>query len=259
MQHRTRQRPRAAITTATAVMTGALGLVVLTAGPAQAAPTATTATIDAPATVTVGDDFDVDVTIPATADVFAYEITLDADEATVAYQDGSVTGPDGGFDSVTRDGDELTIVHTRLGTSPAIGGDLASSIGLTATSVGTVDLAVTSITLLDEDGAATTLDAPAATDITIEAAATTAPTDPATPGTPGGDPTNGAGAGGGTGTGGTVTDADAVSGASRPAAGQLAWTGAEVAPWIAASLALLLAGGGVLVARTRARRNGVTR
>jgi hypothetical protein len=125
MQHRPRLRPRATIVSSTLVAAGAFGLAVLTAAPAQAAPTAATAAIDAPATVTIGTAFDVELTIPDTADVYAYEITLEAD--SVQYRDDSVTGPDGGFDSVEQDGDALTIVHTRLGTSPALDGDLATS------------------------------------------------------------------------------------------------------------------------------------
>lgn len=262
MQHRPRLRPRATIVSSTLVAAGAFGLAVLTAAPAQAAPTATTATIDAPATVTVGTAFDVDLTIPDTADVYAYEITLEAD--SVQYRDDSVTGPDGGFDSVEQDGDALTIVHTRLGTSPALDGDLATSISLTPTAVGSVDLDVTSITLVGSDGTSTTLDDPASTTVVVAAAATTAPTAPPTPGatTPPGD-------GGGTGAPGdpTAPGADPTDGATagagaggddRPTGGDLAWTGADVAPWIAASIALLAAGGTLITLRARRARRDRT-
>jgi LPXTG-motif cell wall-anchored protein len=46
-----------------------------------------------------------------------------------------------------------------------------------------------------------------------------------------------------------VTDTSAA-----PAGGALAWTGADLAPWVAASVALLLAGAGLVVARRRASR-----
>lgn len=262
MQHRPRLRSRATIVSSTLVVAGAFSLAVLTAAPAQAAPTATTATIDAPASATVGTAFDVDLSIPDTADVYAYEITLDAD--SLHYRDGSVTGPDGGFDSVDQDGDTLTIVHTRLGTSPALDGDLATSIALTPTAVGSVDLAVTRVTLIVTDGTSTTLDDPASTTVAVAAAATASPSatpspgattqpgtgggGPATPGTPtgpGADPADG-------------TTAVAAVGDDRPTGGDLAWTGADLAPWIAASIALLAAGGTLITLRARRARRDRT-
>jgi hypothetical protein len=267
MQHRLRLRPRATIVSLTLVAAGAIGLAALTAAPAQAAPTATTATIDAPTTATVGTAFDVDLTIPATTDVYAYEITLDADADSVAYVDDSVTGPDGGFDSVEQDGDALTVVHTRLGTSPALSGDLAASIGLTPTAPGSVDLAVTSITLVGSDGTSTTLTDPASTSISIAAAATATPTPtPTAAPTPGAtataDPGTGAGDPDPTATAGPSDPSDPTNGATavaaaggdRPTGGELASTGADVAPWIAASLALLAAGGTLITLRARRAR-----
>ncbi|MFK4483895.1 hypothetical protein [Curtobacterium sp. AB7] len=261
MQHRLRLRPRATIVSSTLAAAGAIGLAALTASPAHAALTATTATIDAPSTATVATAFDVDLTIPATTDVYAYEITLDADADSLAYVDDSVTGPDGGFDSVEQDGDALTIVHTRLGTSPALSGDLAASIGLTPTAAGSADLAVTSITLVGSDGTSTTLTDPASTTISIAAAATATPTPTgtATP-TPGATATADPGAGAGDPDPTTTSDptsgatAVAAAGGDRPTGGALAWTGADVAPWIAASLALLAAGGTLITLRARRAR-----
>jgi len=254
MQHRPRLRPRATIVSTTIVAAGAIGLAVLTASPAQAAPTASTASLEAPATATVGTPFDVDLTIPETADVYAYEITLDLDTST--YRDGSLTGPDGGFDSAEQDGDVLTIVHTRLGTSPALDGDIETSVSLAPTALGSVDLAVTTITLVDDAGATTVLTDPAAATVTVAAAPTTTPspttaptpgaTDPAGPGT---DPTDA------TPSDPTAGAVPAASGGGTPAGGALAWTGADVAPWIAASLALLAAGGTLITLRARRARS----
>ncbi len=265
MQHRTRLRPRATIVSSTLVAAGAIGLAALTASPALAAPTASTATIDAPASATVGTAFDVDLTIPATEDVYAYEITLDADADLVRYQDGSVTGPDGGFDSVEQDGDTLTILHTRLGTSPALDGDLAASVTLEPTAAGSADLSVTRITLVDPDGGTTTLTDPASTTVTIAAAPTAGPAPTSAPTAPA-QPTPSASAqpGDGDGDGDDPSDpSDPTSGATavpaggadeRPTGGELAWTGADVAPWIAASLALLAAGGTLITLRARRAR-----
>ncbi|PYY35476.1 cohesin domain-containing protein [Curtobacterium sp. MCBD17_030] len=287
MQHRTRLRsrtttprtttprtttprtttPRTAAFRTAVIAVGGLGLAVLAASPASAAPVATTATITAPAAVTVGDTLEVDLTLPATTDVFAYQIDLAADADSLEVVDGSVTGPDGGFDSVEQDGDTISLLHTRLGTSPAISGDLAASVELTATSPATVDLAVTRVTVVASDGSTTTLTDPASTTVTIAAAPTPAPTPTPTPtATPTGVPTATpsatpiAGGTDGTGTGtdaGTGTD-PVGSTSGRPAGGALAFTGSDLAPWIAASAALLLAGAGLVLARRRARRPAST-
>lgn len=263
MQHRTRLRSRPTtlltISLRTAVITaGGVGLAVLAASPAAAAPVATTATISAPATVPVGDTIDVALTLPDTTDVFAYEIDIAADADAVEVVDGSATGPDGGFDSVEQDGDTVTLLHTRLGTSPALSGDLAASVELTATSPATVDLAVTSVTLVATDGSTTTLTDPASTTVTIAAVPTPSPTPTAgAPSTPTATPSTApGGTGGGPGTGtGTSGAVDPVTDTSAaPAGGALAWTGADLAAWVAASVALLLAGAGLVVARRRASR-----
>ncbi|PZE86486.1 cohesin domain-containing protein [Curtobacterium sp. MCBD17_032] len=267
MQHRTRLRSRTttrptttsrlATTIRTAVIaTGGVGLALLTVSPAAAAPVATTATITAPATATVGDSIEVALTLPATSDVFAYQIDVAADADAVQVVDGSATGPDGGFDALEQDGDTVSLLHTRLGTSPAVSGDLAASFDLTATSPATVDLAITSVTLVAADGSTTTLTDPASTTVRIAAVPTPSPTPTTGPtGAPTADPTaapGGTGGGSGSGTGGSVDPVTDTSPA--PAGGALAWTGADLAPWIAVSVALLLAGGGLVVARRRASR-----
>jgi|GEM_PF-794758 len=261
MQHRSRLRPRAAIVSSTIAAAGAIGLAVLSAAPAQAAPTATSVSIDAPATATVGTPVDVTVALRATTDVHAYEITLDTDGSTLV--DGSVSGPAGGFDTAQQDGDVVTLLHTRLGTSPSLDGDLEAAVVLTPTAVGSADLRVTSVTLVDDDGATTVLTDPASTAVTVTAAATAAPTPGATstpePGTDPGDPTDPTdptdpGDPAATTTPSTDATSVAAPGGDRPAGGALAWTGADVAPWIAASLALLAAGGTLITVRARRAR-----
>jgi hypothetical protein len=262
MQHRPQSRmrvapARTAFLRAAVVIGGGLGLVALTAAPASAAPTAVTATITAPATATVGDTLDVAVTVPATADVYGYQVDLTADADVLAVVDGSVTGPEGGFDAVRRTGDTVTLLHTRLGTSPALSGDLTASVDLRATVPGDIDLAVTRVTLVAADGSTTVLTDPASTRVTVAAVPTPTPTATAapTPGTtPGTDPTSVPGTGNGAGGSGSGTDADSAGTASRtPAGGALAFTGADLAPWLATSAALLALGGGIVLARRRAR------
>ncbi len=246
MQHRTLRCPRAAIVPAT-IVAGVTVLTVLAATPAAAAPTATTVRIAAPSSATIGEPFDLDVTIPATTDVYAYEITIDTDEDALAVVDGSVSGPDGGFDRVEQDADSITIVHSRLGTSPALSGDLATSLTLTPTAAGDTDLAVASVVLVGSDGSSTTLTDPASTTVSVAAVPTPAPTVAPNP-TPSTStaPTPGS----------TVTAVPAGAGGApvRPAGGALAWTGADVAPWAAASLALLALGTTLVTLRARRAR-----
>lgn len=258
MQHRTLRCPRAAIVSTT-IVAGVIGLTVLAAAPATAAPTASAVRIGAPSSATVGEPFDLDVTIPSTTDVYAYEITIDADQDAVTVVDGSVTGPDGGFDRVEQDADAITIVHSRLGTSPALSDDLATSVTLTPTTPGDTDLAVSSVVLVGSDGSSTTLTDPAATTVRIaavlapEPTATPDPTDAPAP-TAAPDPAPSASA---TSTPSSTAIAVPASGggdAARPAGGALAWTGADVAPWAAASLALLALGTTLITLRTRRAR-----
>jgi hypothetical protein len=260
MQNRPQPRPgaaptRAALARAAVVIGAGLGLVALTAAPAAAAPGAAAPTITAPATATVGGTFDVAVTIPSASDVYAYQVDITADADVLAVVDGSVTGPSGGFDSVRRTGDTLTLLHTRLGTSPALSGDLTSSVAVTATAPGDVDLTVTRVTLVAADGSTTARTDPASTRVSVAAAPTATPTPAPTTGpgtTPGDGPTSGAGTG--SGAGGTGTDADPAGRASRtPAGGALAFTGADPAPWIGTSAVLLLGGAALVIARRRAR------
>uniref|UniRef100_A0A942SZN2 Cohesin domain-containing protein n=1 Tax=Neobacillus citreus TaxID=2833578 RepID=A0A942SZN2_9BACI len=262
MQHLPRPRPRAAsIAPAALVVAGSIGLAVLTAVPAQAAPTATTVSISTPTSVTVGSPVDVDVTIPDTADVYAYDVTLAVDGDLVAYRDGSVTGPDGGHDAVrTGDGgDTLHVLHTRLGSSPALDGDLAASVTLDTLAAGTTEVTVTSVEFVGSDGSTTTLTDPASTSVTIAAVATPTPSPTAAVPGPGADPSGPATAEpSDPATAIAVGDADDASGASRPTGDALAWTGADVLPWAAVALALLVAGTTLITVRARRARREQT-
>lgn len=235
---------------AVVVSAGALGVVV-SAAPAAAAPVTPTAGISAPTSASVGDALPVVVTMPGTADVYSYQIDIAADPSVVTVADRSVHGPDGGFGDVRRDGDIVTLLHTRLGTSPPLAGDLTASVELIATGVGSADLAISRITTVGADGSTTTLTDPASTRVTVGAAPTAAPTAPVPTAPPTAPPT----ARPGTGPGGTGPDADTARTASRTSAGgALAWTGADLLPGVATVAGLLLSGGALVVARRRARR-----
>ncbi|TAJ48924.1 MAG: hypothetical protein EPO52_06050 [Herbiconiux sp.] len=166
-----------------AVLAGglAVGLSLLGgAGAAVAAPAATSVTLTATPDVAPGAVVDVAVGLVATSDVFAYEIELQFDPALLAYVPDSVTGPDGGFISATTAPGSMTLLQTRLGTSPALSGDLAATAQFTSLAPG--DAVITaSVTLVDGDGATTVLADEPTAPVTITAPPVTEPEPTAEP------------------------------------------------------------------------------
>ena len=164
-----------------------LGLTVLAASPASAEPTVTSTTLTATPSVTVGDAVTVDLGLAGTTGVYAYEVTLTFDPELLTYAPGTETGPAGGFDTIETGDGTLTLVHSRLGTSPSLTGDLTAAVGLTAVDDGDATVSA-AVTLVDSDGTSTqTSPAPAAVEI---AAVAVEPTPGPTPEpTPTPDPT----------------------------------------------------------------------
>ncbi|MCS5720275.1 cohesin domain-containing protein [Herbiconiux sp. CPCC 205763] len=178
----------------TAVLTGAvaLGLTLLGASPALAAPTTASVALTATPSVSVGDTVDVGIGLLGAADVYAYEVTLSYDPALFSYVADSATAPAGGYDTVKESAGSVTLVHSRLGTSPSLGGDVAASLQLTALAGGTAPAALTaaSVTLVDPAGETTTLTDVATAAVAIAPLATETPTptpSPTATTTPGGD------------------------------------------------------------------------
>lgn len=164
-----------------------LGLTVLAASPASAEPTVTSTTLTATPSVTVGDAVTVDLGLAGTTGVYAYEVTLTFDPELLAYTPGTETGPAGGFDTIETGDGTLTLVHSRLGTSPSLSGDLTAALGLTAVDAGDATVSA-AVTLVDSDGTSTqTSPAPATVEIAAVAVEPTpGPTPEPTPTT---DPT----------------------------------------------------------------------
>jgi hypothetical protein len=229
LTHRSRLR--------TAVTAGALtlGLALSVASPASAAPSAASVTVAATPGVTVGQTVDVAVSVLGSVDAFSYAVTVDFDPALLAYVDGSASaGPSGGFDSVSSTAGSVTVVHTRLGTSPALAGDLPVTLRLTALGAGDTGLAA-SVTLVDPLGATTDLPDAATARVAIAALpmaqppVTSAPAADATP------PRN-----------------SAPVAVRRNADGSLALTGLDAGMLLGlAGLGLAAIGAGVVVARRR--------
>jgi hypothetical protein len=229
----------------TAVLSGvvALGLSLLGAGPALAAPSTASVSLTATPEVTVGETVDVGIGLLGTADIYAYEVTVSYDPALFSYVDGSATAPAGGFDTVKQADGEVTLVHSRLGTSPALSGDLAATLQLTAIGSGTGSsgLSAASVTLVDPAGETTTLTDAATAAVTIAPLATATPTPTPTP-----SPTA-------TTTPGTGTDPASTGTAGSSTAG-LAATGFGIGALLLVAAAAVAAG--VLLVIRRRRTEG---
>lgn len=116
----------------------ALGLAVMTAGPASAAPAPSITVTSTPATPTVGDAVNVTADVANATDVYSYAITFTFDPAIFRYTVNSASdGPTGGFDSVVPGTGTVTLVHTRLGTSPSLSQDLPATLSFTTIGTGT--------------------------------------------------------------------------------------------------------------------------
>jgi len=168
----------------------ALGLSMVVASPALAAPTATV-TITATPEVEAGGVVDASVALAGTVDAYSYAITITFDPALLDYVDGSASeGPAGGFDNVEEGSGSVTMLHSRLGTSPALEGDLAASLQFTSLAAGDATL-TTSVTLVDTALATTVLADAATAPVTITAVPVeTTPPTATTPPTSGGDTTS---------------------------------------------------------------------
>lgn len=229
---------------AAAALGTALALTLGVAAPAASAPLPDPPiTITAPAEVTVGDPVVVDIAARDVVDLFAFELTLVIDPALVSFDPSSVVGPEGGFTTASIDGDVVTIIHTRLGTSPGLAGDLSlATLTFTALAAGNAPFAVAALTSLDSSAEPTTASDVASASTTVLApVAEPTPTPPTTPApTPTASP--------------DLADSGDVSGVGGD---PLATTGADrdaLIALIALAAALLVAGTAAAIVAVRRRR-----
>jgi hypothetical protein len=160
----------------------AVGFTMVGAGSALAAPAPTITITTTTESAEVGEAVDVAVEVADTTDVFSYAITLTFDPAIFEYTDDSATaGPTGGFDTVVPGDGSVTLVHSRLGTSPTIGGTLPASLSFTTIGSGT-GLITASVTLIDSTGTSSVAVLPAVSEpIVVTAVPVPEPTATATP------------------------------------------------------------------------------
>ncbi|MCI0157644.1 cohesin domain-containing protein [Leifsonia shinshuensis] len=222
-----------------------LGLALSAAVPAIAAPAKSSATVSAPASVTEGDTFDVTVTLHGAVDVYGFEAVVAFDPAVAAYVDGSAVAPAGGFDSVHTGTGTVDLASTRLGTSPALSGDVAFTLRFSAVAAGSTAFSLSALSLVDAASTVTasTNDASSPA-VTVEPAVVTTPTPTPTAST---DPAGG------------TDPADGAGSTAATSADDLASTGSDVLPFALAALALLVVGAAAVLVVVRRRRTGDAR
>ncbi len=237
------RRSAAALVSALAVFGGALA-----ASPAvAAAPPAAEIVLTVAPVATEGETITVVASASDAVDLYAYDLVLAYDPALLAVVEGSASGPDGGFTAATTRTGEVTVSHTRRGTSPGLAGSMElGSVDFTVLDGGTATIALPRAVLVSaaNESAVQTDAASAAIELTALAEPPVG-TDPGTD--PGADP------GASPVTGPESADSGSGSSSSDP----LAATGADVTPWLisGAVAAVLVAVGALLVFR---RRSAVT-
>jgi hypothetical protein len=238
-----------------------VGLAAGAAAPAAAAPAVAGVTVSTPAAVTAGDTFDVTVTLTGAADVFGYEAVLAFDPALAGYVDGSAKVTAGGYDAVTTGSGTVDVVYTRLGTSPALSGDIAYTLTFTAKAAGSTAFTVRSLSLVDPAAAVTPL-ANAGTSPAVTIAPVAVPPTPTPTPTGGGDGGSGAG-GAGAGSGGADGSGSGTTGAGSSALtsddlASTGSTGSDVLLWVIVA-GVLVALGTLTALVTFRRREGEAR
>lgn len=176
---------RRGLTRALLIGTVSLGLGIGTAAPALAEPTRAAVSLTIPSTAEAGETVTATIVIAATSDVFALDAALDFDSGAFSYVADSATGPTGGYLSVRPVATGLDLSHTRLGTSPALSGDLTLTVDLVAVASGRADVSVGALTLVGTDRTTSTATDLARASVQIIPAATASPQPTVTPtGTP---------------------------------------------------------------------------
>src|SRR6218665_1322962 len=112
-----------------------------------------------PESVSVGDTITVTAVATGLVDAYAYDLDLSFDPALIAFDSDSEITPAGGFGSAAADAGTLSVVGTRLGTSPGLTGtQTLVTLTFTALAPGTTEIALSSGRLVDAEGTAAEID-----------------------------------------------------------------------------------------------------
>ncbi|MGI6879108.1 hypothetical protein [Microbacterium sp. gxy059] len=238
---------------------------------AHAEPSSGELVIDAPATVTAGDDIEIAVRAPGADDLFAYDLVVSASPELALAADGVL--PAGGFDAIRADADGVSLAHTRLGTSPALAGDVVlATLPASAVDEGSAEIRIDAVTAVGADGSTADL---GSASVVVEVLAADAGEDAADTGADEGaaddagaeDAEAGAeDSGDGSAADGSETDADGETGSDAPGGGEggtaddaddgLAPTGGSLATLGIAAALVAAAGIGAGTWMLRRRREG---
>lgn len=166
------------------VVSGALLAGALAVSPARAEGPSFAVSTSKP-TVGVGEQVTVTVAAENVQDVYAYELALDYDETRLAYVPDSASTDTTGSTYASLAGGDLSVLHTKLGTSPAASGDVTFvSATFTALRSGPAKVSVPALELVGAGGATTDVDDVAAASVTVsQQSAPIATTRPAISGT----------------------------------------------------------------------------
>lgn len=247
--------PRRSRLVTASVTLAASGLLILgTAGPAAAvivSPAYESLVLTAaPDAVSVGDTVTVTASASALADAYAYDLDIAYDPALLSFVADSEVVPEGGFGSSSDDGDSVSVVATRLGTSPGLTGD-HDLVTLTFTAIAPGDAAITLSAgeIIDSAGASTPVDTESDTlsaTVVITADEEEGAADASGPGD--GSAADGSGTGG-------STPTPAAEQTPSTGDGSLASTGADATVWwlVGAAALVAVAAGSVVAVRRKTR------
>lgn len=217
---------------------------VLAAPAAHAAPPAAILSLSvSPTSVTAGDALVATIAGSGVSDLYSYDLEITFDPTLLAPAADAPTGPAGGFTSTVTGPGSLTVSHTRLGTSPGLGGAsgvILASIPLRSLAAGSAVVELSSVRLVSSTGDVVTAAAVASGTVVIAAAPVPVPQPSTSSPAPSPEASASASA--------SATPAPAVKGP-----GDLATTGVDATPWwIAGALGVaLIAGGALFVLRRR--------
>ncbi len=129
-------------------------------------------TVSAPAKVKAGQEFTVTVEQSA-ADLYAYDLSVGFDPDAVTYVVDSAGTDDTGSTYASTEKGEVTVTHTKLGTSPATSGDTTlAELTFVATTSGPTGFVVEELQTVTSDGTASSADDVADDEVDVRKART---------------------------------------------------------------------------------------
>jgi hypothetical protein len=131
--------------------------------------------------VKAGDTVTMTIQATAASDLYAYDVTFGYDPAVLQYVASSATTDVSGATYASGSAGSLSVIHTKLGTSPAATGQVTlATLSFKALSVGSTTVQIPTVTEVSTADATTKLTQVASTDLAVTALAAPTATRPAT-------------------------------------------------------------------------------